>query len=162
MAFSGIDYSVCVIIMAILTGVYVTAGGYMATAINDFIQGVIMIIGIIAVVAAVLAHNGGFVEALNGLACVSDPAVSEVPGVFNSFFAHDPLDLLFVVILTSPGTWGLPQMVRKFYADKSEKDITKDTIISTVIAIIVAGGCYFLGGFGRLFTNILNVENGMT
>ena len=161
MAFPGINYSVCVIIMAILPGIYVTAGGYMATAINDFIQGVIMIIGIVAVVAAVLVQNGGFVEALNGLASVSDSAVSEAPGVFNSFFGPDPLSLLFVVILTSLGTWGLPQMVQKFYAIKSEKDITKGTIISTIFAIVVAGGCYFLGGFGRLFTNVLNVKNGM-
>lgn len=153
MAFPGIDYSVCVIIMAILTGIYVIAGGYMATAVNDFIQGIIMIGGIIAVIAAVLSQNGGFMEALNGLAYVE--AEGFAPGVFNSFFGPDPLGLAFVVILTSLGTWGLPQMVQKFYAIKSEKDITKGTIISTAFAIIVAGGCYFLGGFGRLFTDKL-------
>ena len=59
--------------------------------------------------------------------------------------------LLFVVLLTSLGTWGLPQMVGKFYAIKNEAAIRKGTIISTVFAIIVAGGCYFLGGFGRAF-----------
>lgn len=151
MAFPGIDYSACVIVMAVLTGIYVIAGGYMATAINDFIQGVIMIIGIVAVIAAVLSQNGGFMEALNGLAAVE----GSVPGTYNSFLGPDPLGLMFVVILTSLGTWGLPQMVQKFYAIKSEKDITKGTIISTAFAVIVAGGCYFLGGFGRLFTDKL-------
>ena len=151
MAFNGVDYSVCVIIMAVLTGVYVIVGGYMATAINDFIQGIIMLFGIVAVIAAVLMNQGGFMEALNGLAQVNDPAVSNVPGIFNSFFGPDPLALLGVVILTSLGTWGLPQMVQKFYAIKHERDIKKGTIISTGFAIIVAGGCYFLGGFGRLF-----------
>ena len=150
MAFD-IDYSVCVIVMAVLTAVYVIAGGYMATAINDFIQGIIMIAGIIAVVAAVLNGQGGFMEALNKLAQVNDPAVAETPGVFASFFGPDPLNLLGVVILTSLGTWGLPQMVQKFYAIKSEQAINKGMIISTVFAAIVAGGCYFLGGFGRLF-----------
>ena len=154
MAFPGVIYSVCVIVMAVLTGIYVIAGGYMATAINDFIQGVIMIIGIVAVIAAVLTQNGGFIEALNGLTEIS--VEGNAPGAFNSFFGPDPLGLLFVVILTSLGTWGLPQMVQKFYAIKSEKDITKGTIISTVFAIIVAGGCYFLGGFGRLFTDKLS------
>ncbi|MBE7031408.1 MAG: sodium:solute symporter [Ruminococcaceae bacterium] len=154
MAFPGVSYSVCVIVMAVLTGVYVIAGGYMATAVNDFIQGVIMIIGIVAVIAAVLTQNGGFIEALNGLAEIS--ATGNAPGAFNSFFGPDPLGLMFVVILTSLGTWGLPQMVQKFYAIKSEKDITKGTIISTVFAVIVAGGCYFLGGFGRLFTDKLS------
>lgn len=158
-AFPGIDYSVCVIIMAILTGVYVTAGGYMATAINDFIQGIIMIIGIVAVIMAVLSKNGGFIESLNGLASISEEGMA--PGAFNSFFGPDPLNLMFVIILTSLGTWGLPQMVQKFYAIKSEKDIKKGTIISTIFAIIVAGGCYFLGGFGRLYTSKLNITNGM-
>ncbi len=148
MAFPQIDYSVCVIVMAVLTGIYVIAGGYMATAINDFIQGIIMLVGIVSVIAAVLSQNGGFTESLTKLAEVS--VEGNAPGVFNSFFGPDPLGLLFVVLLTSLGTWGLPQMIQKFYAIKSEKDINKGTIISTVFALIVAGGCYFLGGFGRL------------
>ena len=160
MAFN-IDYSICVIVMAVLTGVYVIAGGYMATAINDFIQGIIMIFGIIAVIGAVLKFQGGFLAALDGLASISDPLVSDAPGVFNSFFGPDPLNLLGVVILTSLGTWGLPQMVQKFYAIKNEAQVNKGMIISTVFAFIVAGGCYFLGGFGRLFTEKLNPANGV-
>ncbi len=159
MAFT-IDYSVCVIVMAVLTGIYVIAGGYMATAINDFIQGIIMIFGIIAVVAAVLQSKGGFMEALGGLGQVTDQTVSSTPGVFNSFFGPDPLNLLGVVILTSLGTWGLPQMVQKFYAIKSEGAISKGTIISTAFAFVVAGGCYFLGGFGRLFSDRVDIAAG--
>ena len=156
MAFN-IDYSICVIAMAVLTAIYVIAGGYMATAINDFIQGIIMIVGIIAVIAAVLNGQGGFTEALNQLAEVSDPAISEAPGVFASFFGPDPSGLLGVVLLTSLGTWGLPQMVQKFYAIKSEQAINKGMVISTIFAAIVAGGCYFLGGFGRLFSDKVDV-----
>lgn len=156
MAFN-IDYTVCIIIMAVLTGVYVIAGGYMATAINDFIQGIVMLFGIIAVIAAVLNSNGGFLEAVNRLARISDETVSSQPGVFASFFGPDPINLLGVIILTSLGTWGLPQMVQKFYAIKSEKSIKKGTIISTMFAIIVSGGCYFLGGFGRLYTDSVDV-----
>ena len=143
--------------MAILTGVYVIAGGYMATAINDFIQGLIMIVGICAVIGAVLKSQGGFMAALNGLAQISDSEVSAMPGAFNSFFGPDPINLLGVVILTSLGTWGLPQMVQKFYAIKSEKNIGTGTVISTIFAFIVAGGCYFLGGFGRLFSDKIDI-----
>ena len=156
MAFN-IDYSICVIVMAVLTGVYVIAGGYMATAINDFIQGIIMIFGICAVIAAILKGQGGFLAALDGLAQISDETVSSSPGVFSSFFGPDPLNLLGVVILTSLGTWGLPQMVQKFYAIKSEGAINKGMIISTVFALVVAGGCYFLGGFGRLFSDQIDI-----
>ena len=161
MAFN-IDYSVCVIAMAVLTAVYVIVGGYMATAVNDFIQGIIMLFGIVAVIAAVLSSKGGFMASLSGLAAAQDETIANgtVPGIFNSFFGPDPFSLLGVVILTSLGTWGLPQMVGKFYAIRSEGAIHKGTIISTFFAIVVAGGCYFLGGFGRLFAEELGAVNG--
>ena len=153
MAFPGVPYEVCVIVMAVLTGVYVIAGGYMATAINDFIQGVIMLIGIVAVILAVLNVHGGFMASLPELSALSATASNgqNMPGAFTSFFGPEPLMLLGVVILTSLGTWGLPQMVGKFYAIKDEDAVRKGTIISTAFAVVVAGGCYFLGGFGRLF-----------
>lgn len=151
MAFSGIDYSVCVIVMAILTGVYVLVGGYMATAINDFIQGLIMLVGIVAVIVSVLNDNGGFMAATEKLATGENGGWK-----FVSFLGPNPIFLLFVVVLTSLGTWGLPQMVGKFYAIKNEDSIKKGTVISTLFAIVVAGGCYFLGGFGRLYN--VNVQ----
>ena len=152
MAFPQVEYAYFVIIMAILTAVYVIAGGYMATAINDFIQGIIMIVGIIAVIIAVINSQGGFTEAVKSLSTISDPKMGIEAGELSSFFGPDPINLLGVVLLTSLGTWGLPQMVQKFYAIKNEGAIKKGTIISTIFALIVAGGCYFLGGFGRLFT----------
>lgn len=56
----NVDYTVMIVIMALLTCVYVVAGGYKATAVTDFIQGIIMLVGISAVVIAVLNTNGGF------------------------------------------------------------------------------------------------------
>ena len=152
MAFD-IPYAVCVIVMAALTGVYVILGGYMATAINDFIQGIVMLFGIVAVIVAVLNGQGGFYQAIVSLSEIeSDVALTlGQKGVFASFFGPDLPNLIGVVILTSLGTWGLPQMGHKFYAIKDEKAIRYGTIISTFFAIVVAGGCYFLGGFGRLF-----------
>ena len=153
-----IDYSVCILIMAVLTAIYVIAGGYMATAINDFIQGMVMLVGIAAVIAAVLNSKGGFMASLQGLSQITDPeTTAAMPGAFNSFLGPDPLNLLFVVILTSLGTWGLPQMVQKFYAIKDESAIQKGTVISTLFALVVAGGCYFLGGFGRLFSDQIDI-----
>lgn len=164
MAFD-IPYTVCVVLMATLTGVYVILGGYMATAINDFIQGIIMIGGIIAVIAAVLNGQGGFMAAVGKLAELESdvPVTLGQPGAFTSFFGPDPLNLLGVIILTSLGTWGLPQMVHKFYTIKNEKAVKTGTIISTLFAVIISGGCYFLGGFGRLFDSpsIYNADGSM-
>lgn len=152
MAFD-IPYAVCVIVMAVVTGLYVIIGGYMATAWNDFIQGIIMLFGIVAVIAAVLSGQGGFMEAVRKMSELSSdvPATLGQKGAFTSFFGPDPLNLLGVIILTSLGTWGLPQMIHKFYAIKDEKAVETGTIISTLFAVVISGGCYFLGGFGRLF-----------
>jgi SSS family solute:Na+ symporter len=150
-----VDFIYCIIGMAVLTAVYVVAGGYFATAVNDFIQGIIMLLGIVTIIAAVLNSNGGFINALAKLAEVKANNVNnvEVPGILTSFFCLVPLSLLGVIILTSLGTWGLPQMISRFYSIKSEKMITKGAIVSTVFGLVVAGGCYFLGSFGRLYAN---------
>ena len=141
-----VPYWVCILVMAVLTGFYVIFGGYMATAINDFIQGIVMLMGIVAVIVAVLNQNGGLMGSIEALA-----NAPEGGWAYTSFLGPDPVALLTVVLLTSLGTWGLPQMIGKFYAISNEAAIRKGTLISTVFAIVVAGGCYFLGGFGRLF-----------
>jgi SSS family solute:Na+ symporter len=155
----GIPYEYCVIIMAFLTAVYVILGGYKATAMNDFIQGIIMLFGIVAVIVAVLNAQGGLVAAVDKLATLPSDCNPAVNGGFASWFGPDPWGLLGVVILTSLGTMGLPQMVGKFYSITDESAIKRGTIISTVFAFVVAGGCYFLGGFGRLYDPVI-AENG--
>ena len=138
-------YMYIIIAMAVLSAIYVILGGYAATALNDFFQGMIMLVGIIAVVICTLNGKGGFSEALTQLGEV------EGQSSLNTIFGPDPINLFGVVILTSIGTWGLPQMVQKFYAIKSEKAVFKGTIISTIFALVVAGGSYFMGGFVRLY-----------
>ena len=153
MAF-GIPYQYCVIGMSILTCIYVVLGGYMAAAMNDFIQGLVMLVGIVVIVTSVLLSKGGLTSAIAELSqqSITTTGNETLYGAYTSFFGPDLLALIGVVLLTSLGTWGLPQMVQKFYAIKSEKSIATGTIVSTAFAFIVAGGCYFLGGFGRIFT----------
>lgn len=143
MAFN-IPYEWCIIGMAVFTAIYVIVGGYKATAMNDFLQGIFMLVGIVAVIYAAISGKGGLVTALKDLG---------EQGEFNTILGPDPINLIGVVILTSLGTWGLPQMVQKFYAIKDKKAVKLGTIISTIFALVVAGGSYFLGGFGRLFAS---------
>jgi len=154
-----IPYEYCIIIMAMLTAVYVILGGYKATAMNDFIQGIVMLFGIVAVIVAVVNSQGGLVDAFHKMQQavptahdMDNPLYSHFQtGDFASWFGPNAMSLLGVVVLTSLGTWGLPQMVGKFYSITDESAIRRGTVISTVFALVVAGGCYFLGGFGRLF-----------
>lgn len=144
-----IPYSVCIIAMAVFTAIYVILGGYRATALNDFVQGIIMLIGIAAVVICSVNYKGGLSAAMAALGQIPDGCGNT--GVYNSIAGPDPINLIGVVILTSLGTWGLPQMVTKFYAIKDDDAIKRGSIISTLFAFVVAGGSYFLGGFGRLY-----------
>jgi len=142
-------FELIIIGMCVLTAVYVILGGYMSTAINDFFQGIIMLVGIILVIISVISFSGGLPQAMSDMSNFVAPNVA-VQGAYTSFFGPEPLNLLGVVILTSLGTWGLPQMVHKFYTIKDEKAIKYGTIISTVFAIVISVGSYFLGSFGRV------------
>lgn len=143
---------IIIILMAVLSAIYVTLGGYKATALNDFFQGIIMLIGISTVVFLTVQKKNGLSDAIDALNLVSDGSAAE--GTLGSLFGPDPLNLLGVVILTSLGTWGLPQMVQKFYAIKDQQAIKKGAIISTFFALVVAGGSYFMGGFVRLYCTL--------
>ncbi|MBQ5549838.1 MAG: sodium:solute symporter family protein, partial [Bacteroidales bacterium] len=156
----GIPYQWCVIIMAALTAVYVILGGYKATALNDFVQGIIMLFGIVAVILAVLATKGGLSSAVEQLAQLPSDTDPNANGLFADIWGPDPWNLVGVVVLTSLGTWGLPQMVGKFYSITDDAAVKRGTIISTIFAVIVAGGCYFLGGFGRIFGVPPTLPNG--
>ena len=157
MAF-GLPYEACVIGMALITCIYVVLGGYMATVVNDFLQGIVMLFGITAVICAVLTGNGGFSQAVIDLSHVQAETNPDLQGAFVSMFGPDLFNLLGVVALTSLGTWGLPQMVQKFYAIKSGPAIKQGAIISTIFAMVVAGGSYFLGGFGRLYSGQIEIS----
>jgi SSS family solute:Na+ symporter len=156
----GIPYEYCVVIMALLTALYVILGGYKATAMNDFVQGVIMLFGIVVVIASVLSSQGGLSAAVDKLAAIPSDTDPNANGMLADIWGPDPWNLLGVVVLTSLGTWGLPQMVGKFYSITDERAIHRGTVISTIFAFIVAGGCYFLGGFGRLFGTPPTLPNG--
>lgn len=149
----GIPYIYCMIGMAVITGAYLILGGYIATALSDFVQGIIMLAGIVFVVFFVLKnpHVGGLWNGISQLKNIGASAAAS--GGVNNFniFGGDGVGLLGLIILTSFGSWGLPQMIHKFYAVKDDKAITRGTTIATLFAVVVAGGSYFIGAFCKLF-----------
>ena len=151
-------YEICIVVMSLLAATYVILGGYMSTAINDFIQGTIMIVGITMTIICVLNYHGGLMPSLTELSKIPAQGGAQFQGVYSSLFGPEPLNLLGVVILTSLGTWGLPQMVQKFYSIKDDKSVHTATVVSTIFAIIIAGGSYFMGGFARIFITNENVD----
>jgi len=144
---------ICIVVMSLITALYVILGGYMSAALNDFFQGIVMLTGIVLVIFSVLNYNGGLMDSLTLLSKQTSSAIPEMNGALISMFGPEPLNLLGVIILTSLGAWGLPQMVHKFYTIKDEKAIRTGTVVSTVFALVIAGGSYFIGSFGRIFVD---------
>ena len=141
-----IPYLYCMIFIAVLTALYLTMGGYIATAMTDFIQGIIMLAGVVIMIVAIVSQPqvDGFSSIVSNLREVDPNLVSVFGG--ENWFA-----LLSLVVLTSIGTWALPQMVHKFYAIKDVRSIKKATVVSTVFCLIISVGAYFIGSLGRLF-----------
>lgn len=140
----GISYDLALLIMIGITGVYMILGGYFAITLTDFIQGIIMIIGSIAMVAVMVGEAGGVSKAI---AAVQSEYSAHVPSGAQPGW----LMIFSLVFMTSFGTWGLPQMVQKFYAIKNEAVITKAAIVTTIFSLIIVFAAYFNGALAHVF-----------
>ena len=140
----GVDETVCMLVIAAASLLIVVLGGYGATLKADFIQGFVMLAGVIALIFAVMKSDtvGGFSAGLTAIAQKTDD-LGLTPA------SH--LGLWATVLMTSFGTWGLPQMIHKYYGIKDDHEVKRGTVISTFFAFIVAGGGYFIGSLSRLF-----------
>ena len=151
--FPGVSNNVWMLIIAVLTAIYLVLGGYVATAYTDFVQGIIMIIGVFAMVIAIVKTPavGGFTHFLDNLRAIPDNGDGITGSQITNLWGGNSWKFLCInIMLTSFGTWGLPQMVSKYYAIKDTKSIPRATIISTVFALIIGCGAYFIGSLSRL------------
>ena len=150
------DIRVSMLLMAVITGIYLYFGGYVSTAINSVIQGLIMTFGVIYMVFRVVSLSGGLADGIAGLAAISTDKLPA--GTFTSVLGPSPLDLVTLLLMTSLGTMGLPQMISKFNGIRDRKAVKRATIMSTVFALIIGGGAYFMGGFARILNAKLSIS----
>ncbi len=167
MVFPGVATWVWMLVIATLTAVYLVAGGYIATSYTDLIQGVIMIGGVICLVAAILSHDsvGGITGLIENLSNFTSPAGDPNPTTgaqLTSIFGGSSFKFLcFNILLTSFGTWGLPQMIGKFYAIKDTAAIKRGTVISTIFCTVIGCGAYLIGSTSRLILGGTLPEGGI-
>ena len=154
--FPGVETWVWMLIIAALTALYLVVGGYVATAYTDLVQGIIMIVGVVCLVVAVLSHDsvGGLTGLLQNLRNFESLPGDPNPitgGQLTNIFGGSSFKFLCVnIMLTSFGTWGLPQMIGKFYAIKDTAAIKRGTVISTIFCIVIGCGAYLIGSASRL------------
>ena len=162
--FPGVSNNVWMLIIAVLTACYLVLGGYVATAYTDFVQGIIMIVGVFAMVIAIVNNSavGGFSHLMENLSAIPDNGDGITGSQIISWYGGSSMRFLCVnILLTSFGTWGLPQMVNKYYAVKDVKSIKQAKVISTVFALIIGCGAYFIGSLSRLVLNNKLPEGGV-
>ena len=154
--FPGVETWVWMLIIAFLTAVYLVAGGYIATAYTDLIQGIVMIAGVVCLVIVVLSNDAvgglsGLIENLGSFESLPDDPNPTTGAQLTSIFGGSSFKFLCVnIMLTSFGTWGLPQMIGKFYAIKDTAAIKRGTVISTVFCLVIGCGAYLIGSTSRL------------
>ena len=143
-----IPYGAVVGMMGVFTGIYIVMGGYLALAVTDFLRGMVELVGVIVMVAFLVWKCGGFDAVTTQLA---NP--STMPGLQNNPTALFPgwIILASLVIITSFGPWGMPQMVQKFYSIKSEADVKRAMVVASLFAIFISFGAYFTGALTHLF-----------
>jgi len=148
--FTGVPQEVIMLLLAVLTAIGLFSGGYKSTSAIDFFQGIVMLVGVLAMVFVVYSQPevGGLGHALEKLKEIN-------PELIKPFGGHNGFYLSMNIILTSFGVWGLPQMVHKYYAIKNESSIKQGTVIASLFAIIIGGGAYLVGLTGPLFVNAL-------
>ncbi|MDY6367439.1 MAG: sodium:solute symporter family protein [Clostridia bacterium] len=146
----GIDGTIITICLALLTALYLIFGGYFATSLSDFVQGLIMLAGVIVMVIFFMASSQ--VDGFEGFKKLSDDGFGLFAPYGNGGFLSSPMvSLISLVLLTSLGVYGLPQTVHKYYSVRDKKAIKQGTIVSTIFAFIVGVSAYLVGSFGRLF-----------
>ena len=154
--FPSVPSWVWMLIIAVLTSIYLVVGGYTATAYTDLVQGVIMIFGVVCLVIAVFSHDSvgglaGFMENLKSFVSLpDDPNPTTGSQLTNIFGGSSFKFLCFNIMLTSFGTWGLPQMIGKFYAIKDKASIKRGAVISTIFCVVIGCGAYLIGSTSRL------------
>ena len=154
--FPGVETWVWMLIIATLTAVYLVVGGYIATAYTDLVQGMVMLVGVVCLVVAVLKHDsvggiGHLMENLRNFTSLPNDPNPTTGAQLTSIFGGSSFKFLcFNIMLTSFGTWGLPQMIGKFYAIKDTAAIKRGTVISTVFCIVIGCGAYLIGSTSRL------------
>lgn len=144
----GVDEMVCMVIIAVAGAAIVVAGGYVAALRADFIQGAVMLVGVIALIVAVFNSDtvGGFGDGLKNIAAETEKL---------NLTSSQHIGLWATVLMTSFGTWGLPQMIHKYYGIRDDKEVKRGTVISTAFALVVAGGGYLIGSLSHLFFTTL-------
>lgn len=148
----GLDYHLALTIGAAVILAYTLMGGFMAVCTTDFIQGTLMLVGLLVVpiVAYMMLPGGtGISELLNESGAAGGAASFLNP-------LEDGGNKLSVISILSQLAWGfgycgMPHILVRFMAIRDEKELKKSRWIAIIWDILSLGAACFIGVVGRCF-----------
>ncbi|MDD3220071.1 MAG: sodium/proline symporter PutP [Lachnospiraceae bacterium] len=147
----GIDYHIALAIGAVVILAYTFMGGFMAVCVTDFIQGTLMLVGLLAVpiIAIVVLGSGNISGILN------DSGVAGGASSFLNAFNNDgqPLGAIEIIsqLAWGLGYCGMPHILVRFMAVRDEKELKKSKVIAIVWVAISLVMAVVIGIVGRAF-----------
>lgn len=154
----GVDYHYALAIGAGVIFIYTFLGGFLAVCTTDFIQGTLMLIGLLVVpiVAYSFISNDFAAQVTSTGVNYSD---------YMSLFSNGGKPYSFIDILSQLawglGYCGMPHVLVRFMAVKNEKELKKSSVIAIVWVFLSLVMACVIGVVGRAFLpNIL--EGGAT
>lgn len=148
---------VVMLILAAITAVYLFFGGYFATALSDFIQGIIMIIGVVLMIIFFMKHdniNWNISDLVNN----NNLTWFTFNADNNHIIYGNTTSLLALIGLTSFGVWALPQTIHKYYAIRDKKAIYQGIVVSTSFALLIGFIAYFSGALSYFFPDVIGTN----
>lgn len=156
----GLDYHVALAVGAGVILIYTFMGGFMAVCVTDFIQGTLMLVGLLAVpIIACVTLSGQDVHAILDQSGVAGGASAYLSLFSNGGEPYRAIDIISQ-LAWGLGYCGMPHILTRFMAVRDEKELKKSRAIAIVwVALSLAAACV-IGILGRvyLFPTVLGTE----
>jgi sodium/proline symporter len=143
-SFLGMKYETGVVVGGIFIIAYTFVGGYKAVSYTDVVQGVLMLLGLIAVPVAAVFAAGGWGEMKKTLA-LQDPALLDM---FAFSDAPTWIGIASFVAIGLPFL-GVPQLLIRYMSARDDGEIKKARIMSLVVLLFFTAGAVTAGVAGR-------------
>lgn len=161
----GFDYHATLIIGAVFVVAYTLIGGFLAESVSDFMQAIVMILALVAMIVVGIVNAGGFgnviensknIEGFLSLNQIATPEtnangeqiVANGSAVFGQAGGYGFLNMVSM-LAWGLGYFGVPQVLLRFMAIRSSGEIKRSRIIATVWCVISLAAAVLIGIVGR-------------
>lgn len=145
---TGWNYAFSLILGCIVILIYTGAGGYLSVAYTDFVQSILMVIGLLILIPVCLHSVGGFSGMNHGLIAINS-GLATLWGE-DYYLKGAPLMIAGIALVYFIGYMGQPHLIIKTVAIKDEKSIKLVPLIGAVFGFVLSFGVYTLGMIGRV------------